>query len=131
LSLAMGMSLLAGCTDGTVVHDGGDCPPLPVLAAGDETVALSCAAGVRFRGRKYWIGCAEVHPSRVGAPVVRDGGESGYEGARRVKGVSLDQAFIVMGDAECGRARVSLATTRAYGDNEDFVLDLPLGSKKP
>jgi hypothetical protein len=118
--------LLPACTG---VSDVGDCPEPPTLAAGEATLALSCAEMVEFHDRDYSVGCLSVHPTRVGDILVDDGGQTSYQGARAIEGIASKRAFILTGD-RCGR-RGRVATTDGFTEAEFDVVRLPFGVRGP
>lgn len=86
------------CFLGGVVEGDDSCDPAPVLAAASRvTVATSCPAEISYHGKTYPVGCAELHPSRLGPVLEHDGGETQYRGARRIRGVPIERLFVLMG----------------------------------
>lgn len=88
-----------------------ECPDPPVLAAGKHLVALSCVDSLSFEGTTYYVGCADIHPSRVGERFLDRGGDTDFTGAREIEGVSRDAAFVLEGEG-CRRN----TTYAAVGD---------------
>ena len=121
---------LPACFFGTQ-GDEYECDPAPVLAASSVlTVATSCAATVEYEGKVYNLGCAPVHPSRVGGVFEHGGGETEFRGAKRIVGVPIARLFILMegGMRSCGRvdrqvAGAGSATIRDYRTAESPLRD--------
>lgn len=90
-----------------------NCDPAPVLAAAaGPTLALSCAATLRYEGTVYTLGCAPVHPSRLGPVFEHGGGETRYRGARRIRGIPTERMFALLDDG-CGKNRTHVASNDA------------------
>ncbi len=115
------LGALPACT----VNNETDCGPAPVLATGSGVdLATSCVALIEYEGRTYSEGCLAVHPSRLGPVFLRDGGETGYAGARRIKGVPSEEAFVLLGRG-CGRRHV-VATGDGFTDADSDLVRQPV-----
>ena len=92
---------LGGLSVACGMNDGG-CGPPPVLALGPHPLlATSCAASVAYKGRDYFVGCLDVHPTRMGELFLRNGGETDYKGAREIVGLPRNRLFVLVGPG-CG-----------------------------
>jgi hypothetical protein len=115
---ALGLLLaIAGIATACSSDDGG-CGRGPVLIPAQSLpFATSCAATVRFQGVTYAVGCARVHPSRVGDVLGRGGG-SGYGPGREIVGVDYRHLFLLEGGS-CG-AKASYAATGEHVTHNDY-----------
>ena len=122
--LALG---LPACASGS----GLECEDPPVLAAfPDLHVATSCAAAVRFENRDYLIACVHVHPSRLGEPFVRTSRHFEWKGARKIRGVDIREAFVLLeakGYDGCGREQ-QVATRPELPPSVTKSMSTPVGS---
>ncbi|MGH2735678.1 MAG: hypothetical protein ACRDKZ_08860 [Actinomycetota bacterium] len=55
-----------------------------------------------MHGRTFNVGCAEVHPSRRGEAITKNGGKTTFAGARELAGFDSNRLFLLMGGDGCG-----------------------------
>ena len=86
-----------------------ECPDPPVLAAGPHMVALSCVDSLSYQGTTYYVGCADIHPSRLAERFLEHGGDTYFTGARDIQGIPRSEAFALEGEPCGGKAAYAAA----------------------
>lgn len=112
--------------------DDDPCGDPPVLAAAtDLLVADDCIDTISFEGRTYYVTCVKMHPSRVGESFLGDGGDTYFEGASEIAGISRDRAFLLDG-SPCRRdTTIAMAElpSRAKVKALERVTSAPVGQR--
>lgn len=103
--------------------------PAPVLAAGEAVpVALSCQDLLTYQGRRYSVGCAPVHATRLGERFQDDGGETGFDGARDLVGLARADVFGLEGVRYCRGKEVPIAASDDFSRLDAGLLRVPVGT---
>lgn len=93
-----------------------DCPAPTLAASEDMDLSLSCVELITYEETIYHVGCAPIHPTRIGEQFVKDGGETGFSSARSVEGLSRSKVFVLEGrdPQECRRKEKVIAASATF-----------------
>ena len=103
----------------------GDCGPydeVPALAAPSVLLATTCVLppDLSYEGVEYRIGCEPVPAKLVGELLVGDGGETRYEGARRIVGIPPGNGLLLQPN-DCKKGRLVALSTHLTDAEYDLI----------
>lgn len=111
-------------------YEGGsdlECEPDFLAADTRPVVATSCVDSVSYRGTTYFVGCAPVHDSRVGGQFLSAGGDTQFDGARSIIGLTRSKVFILEEPSFCRRGKgLPIAASDDFTRRDAGMLSVPV-----
>ena len=106
------------------------CENPPVLAAG-AVFADDCIEMIRYADTTYYVDCVELHPSRIGARFLSEGGDTYFAGAADIEAIPRSDAFILEGGQCRKHSESALAISDSFTRLQAGLLKVPVDHPDP